>query len=179
MEGLVDDITPPELARLAVERFIGAGEKISPPTDPQGVLAEHAGTFVTLRTDDGSLRGCIGTVQPAMPTVAEEIIHNAISAATRDPRFLPVTPDELPRLSYGVDVLARPEPASGPADLDPSRYGVIIETLDGRHRGLLLPRIPGIETVDEQWIAVHLKAGIRLGTPVRVERFSVTRFGKD
>ena len=179
MEALPDNIAPPELARLAVERFISAGKKIPPPADPQGVLAEHAGTFVTLRTDEGALRGCIGTIQPVMPTVAEEIIHNAISSATRDPRFLPVTPDELPRLAYGVDVLARPEPASGPAELDPSRYGVIIETLDGRHRGLLLPRIPGIDTVDEQWIAVHLKAGIGLGTPVHVERFSVTRFGKD
>jgi len=179
MEELPDDITPPELARRAVERFIGAAIKIAPPAHPQGILAERAGTFVTLRTDDGNLRGCIGTIQPVKPTVAEEIIHNAISAATRDPRFLPVTPGELQRLTYGVDVLARPEPASGIADLDPSRYGVIIETFDGRHRGLLLPRIPGIDTVEEQWLAVHLKAGIGLGTPVRVERFSVTRYGKD
>ena len=134
---------------------------------------------MTLRTDDSNLRGCIGTIQPVQPTVAEEIIHNALSAATRDPRFPPVTPHELHRLTYGVDVLARPEPASGSADLDPSRYGVIIETFDGKHKGLLLPRIPGIDTVEEQWLAVHLKAGIGLGTPVRVQRFSVTRYGKD
>lgn len=179
MEELPNNITPPELARLAVERFIGAGTKLAPPAHPQGILAARAGAFVTLRTDDGNLRGCIGTIQPVKPTVAEEIIHNAMSAATRDPRFLPVTPDELQRLMYGVDVLTPPEPASGIADLDPSRYGVIIETFDGRHRGLLLPRIPGIDTVAEQWLAVHLKAGIGLDTPVRVQRFSVTRYGKD
>jgi AMMECR1 domain-containing protein len=82
-------------------------------------------------------------------------------------------------MTYGVDVLSVPEVVSGPDDLDPSRYGVIIQTMDGTRRGLLLPRIETINTSHEQWQAVHLKAGIRPGTPVRVERFTVTRFGKD
>ncbi|HXG65742.1 MAG TPA: AmmeMemoRadiSam system protein A [Blastocatellia bacterium] len=173
------DISPPELARLAVEQFISGGEIIRPPTELRGVLAERAGVFVSLHTTDGRLRGCIGTINPAKATVAEEIICNALSAATCDPRFAPVTPPELPGLTYGVDVLAPLEAARGPEDLDPARYGVLIEGEDGRRRGLLLPRIEGIETVEEQWRIVHQKAGIRLGEPVRVQRFTVTRFGKD
>lgn len=174
-----NDISPRELARLTVEAFIREGRVIAPPTDPQGILAERAGAFVTLRKSDGLLRGCIGTIEAAHSNVAEEIVQNAISAATRDPRFLPVSTSELPDLKYGVDVLSIPEPARGPEDLDPAVYGVIVETLDGRRRGLLLPRIDGIESVEEQWRAVHSKAGIKPGTPVRVERFTVTRFGKD
>lgn len=174
-----NDILPHELARLVIETFIREGTVIEPPVDPHGVLATRAGAFVTLRFSDGQLRGCIGTIEPTHSNVAEEIVQNAISAAARDPRFPPVSTTELPHLRYGVDVLSTPEPARGPEDLDPLIYGVIIETLDGLRRGLLLPRIDGIESVEEQWQAVHSKAGIRPGTPVRVERFSVTRFGKD
>lgn len=173
------DITLPELARFAVESFIKKGERIEPPAEPKGLLAERAGVFVTLRTVDGALRGCIGTIEPAHATVAEEIIRNAINAATLDPRFLPIKPVELPDLMYGVDVLAPPELARGVEDLDPSLYGIIIETLDGSRRGLLLPRIAGIDTAEQQWLAVHQKAGIHPGTPVLVERFTVTRYGKD
>lgn len=174
-----NDITPPALARLAIEAFIRDGMRIEPPVSPKGVLAEQRAVFVTLRTANGDLRGCIGTVEPAMRTMAEEIIENAIRAATCDPRFKPVTPDELPGLMYGVDALARPEPARGIEDLDPAVYGVIIETTDGSRRGLLLPRIPSIDTAEQQWLAVHLKTGIKVGSPVLVQRFTVTRYGKD
>jgi len=174
-----NDISPQDLARLTIEIFIREGRIIEPPDDPQGVLATRAGTFVTLRSADGQLRGCIGTIEPAQANVAEEIVQNAISAATRDPRFQPVSRNELPGLIYGVDVLCKPEPARGPEDLDPSVYGVIVETIDGLRRGLLLPRIDGIDSVEKQWLAVHSKAGIRPGTRVHVERFTVTRFGKD
>lgn len=174
-----NDILPQELARLAVEAFTRDRTVIKPPARPVGVLAMRAGVFVTLRTSDGQLRGCIGTIDSACTNVAEEVIYNAIGAATRDPRFLPVTAIELPELKYGVDVLSPPESARGPEDLEPSVFGVIIETLDGKHRGLLLPRIEGINSVEDQWLAVHSKAGIRPGTPVRVERFTVTRFGKE
>jgi MEMO1 family protein len=176
---LPDDLSPPELARLAVEAFIRDGERLKLPEPVAGVLAERAGVFVTLRTIGDALRGCIGTIAPAHANVAAEIIENAISAATRDPRFAPVAADELANLTYGVDVLSPSEAVSGVEDLDPSQYGVIIEALDGRRRGLLLPRIAGINSAEEQWQAVHLKAGIRPGQPVRVERFTVTRFGKD
>lgn len=179
MDRLPNDIEPQELARLAVEHFIRDGNVIDPPHHPQGVLATRAGAFVTLRGPDGELRGCIGTIEPMCSNVAEEIIHNAMSAATRDPRFPGVLRRELPGLRYGVDVLSVPERVSGPEDLDSQVYGVIIETLDGSRRGLLLPRIEGIDSSEEQWLAVHSKAGIKPATPVRVQRFTVTRFGKD
>ena len=174
-----DDISPEGLARLSVEKFIGEGITISPPQHPAGVLAQRAGTFVTLKTLAGDLRGCMGTTEPAHTTVAEEIIQNAISSATRDPRFPRVAVGELADLTYGVDVLSPPEPVLGPEDLDALRFGVIIETPDAHRRALLLPGIEGIDTVDQQWRAVHQKAGIRVGEKVRVERFTVTRFGKD
>ena len=174
-----DDILPHDLARLAVETYIAEGVTIAPPRVPQGVLAECAGAFVTIRESEGRLRGCIGTTQSTCPSVAEEVIQNAISAATRDPRFLPVEKPELPLLTYGVDVLSAPEPAHGVEDLDPLLFGVIVETMSGRRRGLLLPGIAGIDTALDQWHAVHDKAGIKPGTPVLVQRFTVRRFGKE
>lgn len=173
-----NDILPEELARRTVEAFIREGARIEPPTAPQGILATRAATFVTLRKLGGQLRGCIGAVEAEHANVAEEIVRHAISAATRDPRFLPVSSSELADLRYGVDVLSPAEEVRRPDDdLDPSVYGVIIETLDGRRRGLPLPRIDGIESVESQWLAVHSKAGIIPGTAVRVRRFRVTRFG--
>jgi AmmeMemoRadiSam system protein A len=173
-----NDILPHLLARLTVERYIAEGLTIRSPADPHGVLAERAGAFVTIRDRSGCLRGCIGTIQPVCQTVADEIINNAISAATRDPRFPMVSSAELLDLVYGVDVLSPPEPA-GLEDLDPSTFGVIIETPDGNNRALLLPGIDGIETTEDQWRAVHIKAGIKQGTPVRIGRFTVRRYGKD
>jgi len=179
MKPTPDDILPQDLARLAVESFIMYGLRVPAPSAPRGVLTEHAAAFVTIRTKDGRLRGCIGTTEPSCVSVADEVIQNAISAATRDPRFVGVDTAELPFLSYGVDVLSPPEPARGPEDLDPALFGVIIETPDGSRRGLLLPGIGGIETVHAQWHAVHEKAGIKPGTPVLVQRFTVRRFGKE
>jgi len=174
----MEGIAPQELARLAIETFISEGITMEPPSGLCDILMTRAGAFVTVRSADGRLRGCIGTITPARSTVAEDIVVNAIRAATRDPRFPPISPTELPHLKYGVDILSPSEPARGPEDLDPSIYGVIVETLDGKRRGLLLPGIEGIESVKEQWQAVHVKAGITPGAPVRVERFTVTRFGE-
>jgi MEMO1 family protein len=173
-----DDIFPQDLARLAVESYVTRAGTVAPPHLPAGVLAEHSGAFVTLREISGALRGCIGTTEPAFPNVAGEIIHNAISAATKDPRFPEVSERELPKLVYGVDVLSAAERVAGWQDLDPLQFGVIIEAEDGR-RGLLLPRIDGIETAEQQWRAVHNKARIDPGAAVRIMRFTVRRFGKD
>src|SRR5262249_8245652 len=150
MQPIPDDIAPQELARLAVESYIADEIIIASPVLARGVLAEQAGAFVTIRTGGGHLRGCIGTTQPTRLSVAEEVIQKAISAATRDPRFLAVSKAELPFLSYGVDVLSPPVPARGLEDLDPLLFGVIVETLDGRRRGLLLPRIMGIDSALDQ-----------------------------
>src|SRR5438309_1270835 len=118
MDRPANDILPQVLARLTVESFIRDATVIEPPAEPRGMLAKQAGVFVTLRTSDDQLRGCIGTIEPVRSNVAEEIIQNAVSAASRDPRFAPVSKIELPDLTYGVDVLSVPEPAGGPEDLD-------------------------------------------------------------
>jgi AmmeMemoRadiSam system protein A len=168
-----DDL--PGLARLAVEAFVRKGDQLEPPAKLTGLLAERAPCFVSLKTTAGDLRGCIGTIEPWKDSLAEEIIINAISAATRDPRFEPVGVEELENLCYSVDVLFPPEPTVM-ADLDPSVYGVIVEDEKGDRRGLLLPDIPGVETAEQQVEIATRKAGIRRGTPTRLSRFRVERF---
>jgi len=130
---------------------------------------------VSIKTHDGQLRGCIGTIEPVTDTLAEEIIANAISAATRDPRFRPVRRDELPRLKYSVDVLSAPEFCMI-EDLDPKIYGVIVEDEKGLHRGLLLPNLEGIRTATDQVEIASRKAGITPGANLRISRFRTERF---
>lgn len=167
-----------ELARKTIETYIREGKIIEPPRELTPEMRERAGVFVSIHKH-GQLRGCIGTIEPAQPNVAEEIIHNAISAATRDPRFPPVRPEELPDLEIKVDVLTPPEPVHSLDELDPKRYGLIVQSL--KHpwkRGLLLPDLPGIETVEQQvyWTRVH-KAGITdPDEPVQMFRFEVKRY---
>jgi AmmeMemoRadiSam system protein A/AmmeMemoRadiSam system protein B len=165
----------PRLARLAVETFVREGQIIEPPPTASALLEERAACFVSIKTDGGDLRGCIGTIEPVKETLAEELISNAVSAATRDPRFPPVTPAELEHLRYSVDVLSEPEPARF-EELDPALYGVIVEDQAGLHRGLLLPDIEGIETATQQVEIAMRKAGIAPGTPLKLSRFRVERF---
>jgi AmmeMemoRadiSam system protein A len=122
------------------------------------------------------LRGCIGTIEPVKDSLAEEIIANAISAATRDPRFPPVRAEELPNLKYSVDVLSAPEPCAL-GDLDPKTYGVIVEDESGR-RGLLLPDLEGIKAPAEQVEIALRKAGIAPGSPVKLSRFRADRYSE-
>ena len=165
------------LAREAVEHFVREGNQIKPPEVTSDLLQERAACFVSLKTLDGELRGCIGTIEPSRATLAEEIIANAINAATRDPRFSPVTSEELNNLRYSVDVLSSPEPAVMD-DLDPAIYGVIVEDESGLRRGLLLPALEGIDSVSQQVEIAARKAGIPPDTPVRLSRFSVGRYGE-
>lgn len=166
---------PPALAREAVETFIRHGEVLDPRKSAHGLLATRAPCFVSLKTLDGELRGCIGTIEPARDTLAQEIVANAISAATNDPRFDPVTEDELANLRYSVDVLFPSEPAVM-ADLDPQIYGVIVEDESGARRGLLLPAIAGVDDADQQVQIAARKAGIGNDEPVKLSRFKVERF---
>lgn len=170
-----DPASVPALARAAVEKFVLTGEQIDTAESLSEFLSTRGACFVSLKTRDGQLRGCIGTVEPSKETLASEIVMNAISAASRDPRFTPVLPNELPNLVYSVDILATPEPAEV-EDLDPSVYGVIVEDETGYRRGLLLPAIQGVETVAQQVEIAARKAGIPAGTPVRLFRFRVERF---
>ena len=170
-----DQIDPPAIAREAVEAFIRSGDVLDPPETAEGLLRARAPCFVCLKTVDGELRGCIGTIEPVKETLAEEIIANAISAATTDPRFEPVTPAELQNLRYSVDVLHHPEPAVM-EELDPRVFGVIVEDESGSRRGLLLPDIPGIDDAEQQVEIAARKAGISYGEPVKLSRFRVERY---
>jgi len=161
------------LARKTVESYVRRGEIIGVPNDlPEEMLRNRAGVFVSIKKN-GQLRGCIGTIAPTRSCVAEEIIQNAISASTQDPRFEPVSPDELDELSYSVDVLGQPEDIYSPAQLDAKRYGVIVTS--GSRRGLLLPDLEGVDTVEEQIAIAKRKAGIRDGEKVQLQRFEVIR----
>ncbi len=166
-----------QLAREAIEAYIREGRIIDPPAELTPEMRRRAGTFVSLHDQSGRLRGCIGTFLPTQPNVALEVIHNAISAATRDPRFPPVTASELDGLEVKVDVLSEPEPVSGPEELDPRRYGVIVEAVHGwPRRGLLLPDLEGVDTVADQIRICRLKAGIAPDEPIRLLRFQVDRY---
>ena len=162
------------LARKAVETFTREKLQIEPEAHLSPLLQTPSPCFVSLKTLDGELRGCIGTIEPTKRSLAEEIIANAISASTRDPRFTEVTEDELTNLRYSVDVLMASEPAEM-ADLDPRVFGVIVEDDDGR-RGLLLPDIPGVDDARQQVEIAMRKAGIGPGTPIQLSRFRVQRF---
>jgi AmmeMemoRadiSam system protein A len=161
------------LARQTIETYVRTLRCIDVPADLTPEMREQAGVFVSLH-ERGELRGCIGTFGPTEPNVAQEIIQNAISSATRDPRFPPVTAAELPHLEINVDVLTAPEAIAGPEDLDPKRYGVIVEA--GRRRGLLLPDLEGVDMVAYQIEIAKRKAGIGPHEPVKLSRFEVRRF---
>lgn len=162
------------LARETVERYVDEGKRLSVPEYlPEEALTRRAGTFVSLKKF-GQLRGCIGTISPAEANISEEIIHNAISASTRDPRFPPVSPSELKDLDYSVDVLGETEDIDSPEELDVKKYGVIVSS--GYRRGLLLPNLEGIDDVEDQISIAMQKAGIRKGERIRLQRFEVVRY---
>ena len=140
-----------KLARETVEKYVRDGKLNSVPAwAPDEMTGRKAGVFVSIH-EDGRLRGCIGTILPVYGSIAEEIIHNAVSASTRDPRFDPIRPEEL----------------------DVKRYGVIVSS--GSRRGLLLPDLDGVDTVDEQVAIAMKKGGITARDRITLERFEVIR----
>jgi len=161
-----------QLARQAVESYVQKRIVIEPGELSQE-MKERAGVFVSLKKH-GQLRGCIGTFEPTQASVAGEIIQNAISSATGDPRFTPVSPSELGSLDYSVDVLTRPEEVEDTAQLDAKKYGVIVAA--GLRRGLLLPDLEGVDSVDMQISICRQKAGIMPAEPVKLYRFEVRRY---
>src|ERR1041385_3366209 len=165
----------PAFARRVIETFVKTGTTVSPTEAPEELQRARAACFVSIKTADGDLRGCVGTIEPTRSNLAEELVANAISAATRDPRFEPVGADELSNLKYSVDVLGAIEPTTMD-ELDPKVYGVIVEDEAGQRRGLLLPDIAGIEDATQQVEIAARKAGIFSDTPVRLSRFRVDRF---
>ncbi|MBC7241479.1 MAG: AmmeMemoRadiSam system protein A [Anaerolineae bacterium] len=163
-----------KLAKETIESYVRYGKIPQPPSPLPEEMKGRAGVFVSIHTRDGALRGCIGTIEPTRPNIAEEVIHNAIAAATRDPRFPPVTPAELDDLVINVDVLSPPERIYSLDELDPKRYGVIVQS--GWRRGLLLPDLEGVDTVEQQVDIARRKAGIGPREPVEMYRFEVKRY---
>ncbi len=161
-----------KLAKETVESYVKEG-RTSRPKELTPEMKQRAGVFVSLKKH-GELRGCIGTFEPTRANVAEEVIANAISSATRDPRFPAVNPAELAVLDYTVDVLTKPEPVQSEKELDPRKYGVIVES--GGRRGLLLPDLEGVDTVEQQIDICRRKAGIYSNEPIKLHRFEVRRY---
>ena len=162
------------LARATVNTWVQSRRRPTLPEDlPPEMLNDRAGVFVSLHKD-GDLRGCIGTIQATRRNIAEEIVENGISASTRDPRFSPVRPEELDALEISVDVLGTPERIRSRDELDVKRYGVIVTK--GFRRGLLLPNLDGVDTVDEQVSIALRKAGLsEREKDFEMERFEVVR----
>lgn len=163
-----------QLARKTVETYVRTGKKLRVPEGlPEEMYSRRAGVFVSLK-EEGRLRGCIGTIAPVRGSIAEEIIENGISAAAKDPRFHAVEPEELDRLEYSVDVLGETEKIDSLEKLDVKRYGVVVSR--GYRRGLLLPDLEGVDTVEEQIEIARRKAGIpEDAEDIRLERFEVVR----
>jgi AmmeMemoRadiSam system protein A len=167
------DSSLPELARDAIRAYVANGQIYTPSTPLPAAWQERAPVFVTLHTPGGELRGCIGSLEPTTANIARETIDRAIAAATTDPRFAPVRADEVADLDVEVSRLSPLEEVGSPADLDPIRYGVVVET--GGRRGVLLPAIPGIDDAEQQVAIARRKAGLGPETPVRLYRFTVEK----
>jgi len=163
-----------ELARKAIEVYVKEHKLLAAPDNLAPEMKQKAGVFVSLHKH-GDLRGCIGTFMPMAENLAEEIIHNAIESATKDPRFLPVINSELSDLDISVDVLTEPVPVKSIEELDPKKYGVIVKDAYNR-RGLLLPDIPGVESVQQQIEICRKKAWIEPDDPIELFRFEVKRY---
>jgi len=180
------------LAKLAVESYIKERKVISIPDDfPKEFLTRKAGTFVTIMKD-GNLRGCIGTYLPTRINIAEEIIRNAVAAATEDYRFGSIEEKELSSLSYTVYILSELALVKDLKELEPKKYGIIVKTMpitspDGTDvvfnghfvakTGLLLPDLEGVDTIEQQISIACQKGGI---DPTRekifIYRFTVEKY---
>jgi AmmeMemoRadiSam system protein A len=162
-----------ELVKKTIETYIREGRVIDPPQVLSPEMKEKAGVFVCIKKH-GQLRGCIGTYAPCCDSVALETIKNAICAATQDPRFHIVKENELEDLEYSIDILSTPEKVRDLSKLDPRKYGVIL--VSGNKKGLLLPDLEGVNTVQEQLRIVRMKASLAPEEEVEIYRFEVKRY---
>lgn len=162
-----------KLAKYSVENYVKTRRMAKLYENiPDEMLSQQAGVFVSLKKN-GNLRGCIGTIGPTKDSIAEEILEIAVTAAVGDLRFEPVRESELGELVYSVDVLSPSEPVESKELLDQNIYGVIVTS--GSKRGLLLPNLEGVDSVDEQISIALRKAGIRPDEDYNLQRFKVVR----
>ena len=167
---------PVQLAKETVKRLLTQSNL---PENGNDIVSsvlwnEHKSCFVSIKTKNGDLRGCIGTLSPVQESLDKEIIANAVSASTRDPRFPPMTKDELSNVVFSVDVLSEAEPIESITQLNPKMYGVIVSK--GYRRGVLLPDLEGVDTAEQQVQIAAMKAGLYDLDGVKLERFTVTRY---
>jgi len=175
--GIELNSAPVRIAKQVIEAYVSTGRISSVAEVPEfpvsGLPGGRAACFVSLHAR-GDLRGCIGTILPTMNSVVAEIVRNAVSACSEDPRFDPVGPEELPDLEISVDILGPPETVTSREALNPKTYGVIVTA--GSRRGLLLPDLEGVDTVDQQLAIACRKGGIGADEPFVMQRFTVTRY---
>jgi AmmeMemoRadiSam system protein A len=172
--GQKNESAPVALARKSIIYYLQNRKKMISPDDlPRELMEKQAGVFISLKKEE-RLRGCIGTFLATKSNIALEIIENAVSAAMHDPRFSPVTPDEVDKLSISVDILSNPEEVKDIKQLNPKKYGVIVSC--GFKKGLLLPDLEGVDTVEQQIDIARQKAGIYVGEDFTIERFEVKRY---
>lgn len=164
------------LARENLNYYFSHGKKITDTSNlSHELLNEKHGVFVSLKKFN-HLRGCIGTIVPTTNSVGEEIIRNSIEAAIHDPRFPEVLEDEMNDIYISVDVLMDSESCSK-EELNPKKYGVIVSC--GNRRGLLLPDLEGVDTVEEQLRIACDKANIDFEENYTIEKFEVVRYKED
>lgn len=168
---------PEKLARLTVETHVKKGKMPEAPAKLTEVEVSKAGAFVSIKTSNNELRGCIGTIQATRDSVIDEVMNNAISAAIRDPRFSPIDQTELDKLKYSVDILHEPEKVTDFNQLDPKIYGIIVSCAAGK-QALLLPDLEGLDTVERQVVGCMKKAGILPEEKLFIQRFKVDRFSE-
>lgn len=162
------------LAKKAVQEYITRRKILHPPDELPADMKQKAGVFVCLKIGN-ELRGCIGTFTPASGNLHDEIVRNAVAAATQDPRFCPLPETELEAVSYSVDVLSTPERIKDLLELDPQKYGVLV--VKGARRGLLLPDLEGVDTVEDQLRIAKMKACLDPAEDdVEIFKFSVERY---
>jgi len=156
------------LARKAVEQYLKTKRTLEIPTDVPQKLMEPCGVFVTInkvKLERKELRGCIGYPYPSEPLL-KAVVNCAISSATQDPRFYPVSMNELDHVVFEVSVLTPPElvkvkkPSELPSKIKVGRDGLIVER--GYYKGLLLPQVPIEWKWDEEEFLCQccLKAGL-------------------
>lgn len=170
------------LARKSIEAYLKGGpmpgqEEFEALSAAPGVWTPRSGCFVSIKNKDGSLRGCIGTFMPTRENLGQEIMANAVSAAVRDPRFPPLRREELDSVRLSVDVLSTPELVRPGMKLDPQVYGVIVSK--GGRRGLLLPDLEGVSSVEQQLAIAAQKAGIGSPDGAEIYRFTVSRYKEE
>jgi AmmeMemoRadiSam system protein A len=180
-------LTPPQratLLKIARSSIRAVLEGRAPEVDESALderLRSPDGAFVTLKTHEGDLRGCIGSIHAVEP-LYRAVVSSAVSAAFRDPRFYPLKPGELDDLDLEISVMGPLLPVKDVDDIVPGRDGLVITR--GRNAGLLLPQVATEYDWDRDTFLEQtcVKAGLERSAwrdpATRIERFEAEVFGE-